>query len=69
MKKPINLEKENGKCQSPPKMQIKQCKTLRHNLTFNNIKKSNKDDTIENSFNVKVIPGNIFFFFEKEMGY
>ena len=69
MKKPINLEKENGKCQSPPKMQIKQCKTVRHTLAFNNIKKSNKDDTIENSFNVKVIPGNIYIFFEKEMGY
>ena len=61
MKNPINLEKENGKYQSPPKMQIKQCNTMRHTLAFNNIKKSNKDDAMENSFNVKIIPGNISF--------
>ena len=61
MKNPINLEKENGNCQSPPKMQIKQCNKVRHTLAFNNIKKSNKDDTMENSCNVKIIPGNISF--------
>ena len=36
MKEPINLEKENGKWQKPPKMQIKHCKTGRHTLAFNN---------------------------------
>ena len=61
MKKPISLEKENVKCQSPPKIQINQCKTVRHTLPFNNIKKSNKDNAMENSFNVKIILGNISF--------
>ena len=42
-------------------MQIKQCNKVRHTLAFNNIKKSNKDDTMENSCNVKIIPGNISF--------
>ena len=61
MKNSINLEKENGNCQSPPKMQIKQCNTVRHTLAFNNTKNSNKDDAIENSCNVKIIHGNISF--------
>ena len=44
-----------------PKMQIKQCNKVRHTLAFNNIKKSNKDDAMENTCNVKIIPGNISF--------
>ena len=67
MKKPINLEKENGMCQNPPKMQIKQCKIVRHTLAFNSIKKSNKDEAMENSFNVKIIRRKISFW--KGMGY
>ena len=40
---------------------------MRHTLAFNNIKKSNKDEAMENSFNVKIIPRNISF--QKGMGY
>ena len=36
--------------------------TMQNSETYsNNIKKSNKDEAMENSFNVKIIPRNISF--------
>ena len=59
-RRPFNLEKENGKWERPPKDANQAMQNTGANFQC-------KDDAIENSFYVKIIPGHISSKFNKEI--